>query len=258
MPELPDVEGWRRALAEELPGQRICHLKVTDGGILRNTTPRSAARQLVGHRFCEPRRLGKWLILPTDGPVLLIHSGMTGHPYFAASDEAREAHERLTLTLDRGEFRYADLRKLRGVWIVDPDAVSAVIGPQGPDAFTVDWKTFSDVLQGKRGKLKPALMDQSVIAGLGNMLSDEICWQARLSPMGGLADLDVADIRRLYSQMRRVLQTAVRHGRIPRLRSWLSGVRDAPDPACPRCGTPLRHGRSNGRSTLWCPRCQPK
>lgn len=256
MPELPDVEGWRRALAEELPGQRICQVRVTDAGILRNTTARSLSRRLVGHRFDEPRRHGKWLILPTDGPVLLIHSGMTGHPYYAGVGDAGEAHERLTLTLERGEFRYADLRKLRGVWIVDPDAVPAVIGPQGPDALTVDRETFVDILEGKGGRLKPALMDQAVIAGLGNMLSDEICWQARLNPMGGIAELGEADVRRLYSKMRQVLRTAVRHGRIPHLRNWLSSVRDAPDPACPRCGTPLTRGRANGRSTLWCPRCQ--
>ncbi|HEX3841253.1 MAG TPA: DNA-formamidopyrimidine glycosylase family protein [Acidimicrobiales bacterium] len=258
MPELPDVEGWRRALAKELPGQRIKHVTVTDGGILRNATPQSAVRRLVGHRFGEPGRVGKWLILPTDGPVLLIHSGMTGHPYFTSSSQAREAHERLTLTLDQGEFRYADLRKLRGLWIVDDVGVPVVIGSQGPDALSIEWESFANILQGKRGILKSALMDQSVLAGLGNMLSDEICWQARLSPIGAIANLDDADIRRLYLTMRRVLRTAVRHGRIPRLRSWLSSVRTVPDPACPRCGTPLHRGRASGRTALWCPSCQPR
>ncbi|HEX3793653.1 MAG TPA: DNA-formamidopyrimidine glycosylase family protein [Acidimicrobiales bacterium] len=256
MPELPDVEGFRRALAERLPGRRIRHVHVCDAGILRNASARSFARRLVGRRFAQPRRHGKWLILPTDGPVILVHSGMTGHPHYAPSTEAREDHERLVLTLDRGEFRYADQRKLRGVWIAADDQVSAVTGPLGPDALTVDRATFADILGARRGKLKPALMDQALLAGLGNLLSDEICWQARVNPLCPIADLEPADVGHLYSRMRQVLRTSVRHGRVPGLRRWLTGVRDAMDPACPRCGTPLQRGRNQGRGTLWCPRCQ--
>jgi formamidopyrimidine-DNA glycosylase len=257
MPELPDVEGYRRALAERLPGQRIRHVQVCDTGILHNTSARSFARRLTDHRFAQPRRHGKWLILPTDGPLLVVHSGMTGHPYYARSAEPREAHERLVLTLDRGEFRYADQRKLRGVWITDDDGLAAVTGALGPDALSVDRVTFTGVLEGRRGKLKPALMDQSVLAGLGNLLSDEICWQARINPLSRIGDLESADIDHLYSRMRQVLRTAVRHGCVPRLRRWLTGVRDTTDPICPRCGTPLERGRSQGRATLWCPTCQP-
>lgn len=84
MPELPDVEGFRRELARALPGRRVRHVDVRDAGVLRNATARTLSRNLIGHRFRDPRRHGKWLILPTDGPTLLVHSGMTGHPYYAA------------------------------------------------------------------------------------------------------------------------------------------------------------------------------
>ena len=258
MPELPDVEGFRRALAQRLPGCRVRDVDVRDAGILRNTTAQKLARDLGGHRFGRPRRHGKWLILPTDGPTLLIHSGMTGHPYFASSRDAEEGQERLVITLDRGELRYADLRKLRGVWLAtDDNEVARIIGDQGPDAYDVDAETFRNALIGRRGALKSTLMDQSVLAGLGNMLSDEVLWQARLNPSRSVSNLDDDELRRLHATMRRVLRTSVRHGRIPALRGWLRRVRDAPDPVCPRCGTPLDRHRIGGRMSLRCPRCQP-
>jgi formamidopyrimidine-DNA glycosylase len=117
VPELPDVEGYRSSLARALPGRRVCQVDVRDAGVLRNTTPRTLDRQLTGHRFTDPRRHGKWLILPTDGPTLLVHSGMTGRPYYAEDDEPEQGWERLVIDLDRGQLRYSDLRKLRGVWL---------------------------------------------------------------------------------------------------------------------------------------------
>src|SRR5919197_3132350 len=111
MPELPDVEGFRRELTRTLPGRRVRDVDVRDAGILRNTTARALKRHLDGRRFGNPVRHGKWLLLPTDGPTLLVHSGMTGHPYYAAEGAEHEPYERLVIALDRGELRYADLRK---------------------------------------------------------------------------------------------------------------------------------------------------
>lgn len=258
MPELPDVEGFRRQLEHDLPGRRIRHVEVLDPGILRNVTAQVLARTLTGRRFKQPRRHGKWLILPTDGPTLVVHSGMTGHPYFARAGDAAEGRERLVISLDRGEFRYADLRKLRGIWLArDDEAVADVMGAQGPDALSMDVRRFAKALSGRRGALKPTLMNQSVIAGLGNLLTDEICWRARVNPCKAVTDLDDDEVRRLHTAMKRALHTAVRHGCVPSAPRWLTRVRDEPDPSCPRCGTRLRRRRVAGRTTLWCPKCQP-
>jgi formamidopyrimidine-DNA glycosylase len=257
VPELPDVEGFRRDLARALPGQRIHKVDVHDAGVLRNTTARTLARELTGHRFGEPRRHGKWLILPTDGPTLLVHSGMTGHPYYTTGGTGW-GPERLVITLDRGTLRYADLRKLRGVWLAgDDEEIAGVMGKQGADALGIDLRSFAKTLDGRRGALKPTLMDQSVIAGLGNLLVDEICWRARLNPSRPVRSLDEDAVRALHIAMKRVLPTAVRHGCVPSLPRWLTRVRDEPDPSCPRCGTRLMRGRIGGRTSLWCPRCQP-
>jgi formamidopyrimidine-DNA glycosylase len=152
---------------------------------------RGLERDLNGHRFDAPHRHGKWLILPTDGPALLVHSAMTGHPYYALPGAPGEGWERLVVSLGRGELRYADQRNLRGVWLAArEDGVAQVMGRQGPDALGMDVRTFRERLSGRHGRLKATLMDQSVIAGLGNLLTDEICSQARLHPSRSISDLD--------------------------------------------------------------------
>ena len=161
------------------------------------------------------------------------------------------------IALDRGELRYSDLRKLRGVWLAaNADEVDDVMGEQGPDALDINLRTLTEVLTPRRGRLKPTLMDQSVIAGLGNLLTDEICWPARLHPARPVSGLNSEELQRLHAAMRRVLRTSVRYGRVPGSSRWLTGVRDDPDPSCPRDGAQLRRGRSGGRTSLWCPRCQ--
>ncbi len=258
MPELPDVEGFRRALAGRLPGSRVRHVHVADPAILRNTSPQSLGRRLSGRRFETPRRHGKWLMLPAGGPTVLVHSGMTGRPYYADSSDAALPHERLVIEFDDGALRYSDQRKLRGVWLApDDDAIAGITGPQGPDALGLKRPRFADLLRGRRGGLKSALTDQSLLAGLGNLLADEICWQACLNPDLAVSALGDGEVARLYGVMCRVLHTSVRHRCVPALRGWLTSVRDGDSAACPRCGTKLRRGRINGRATRWCPRCQP-
>jgi formamidopyrimidine-DNA glycosylase len=259
MPELPDVEGFRRALAKGLTGRRVVDVTVLDPGVLRNRTPSQFTQQLTGRQFAEPARTGKWLILPTDGPSVLIHNGMTGRPYLADPGEELDRYDRLVITTDDGELHYSDLRKLRGVWLAatEPE-VTNVIGPHGQDAWPISVAAFIDAMHGRQGQLKPTLMDQTVIAGLGNMLSDEVCWRAHLHPASSIPNLTDDELTRLAGQLRQVLRAAVRAGHIPRTRSWLNSRRDYPDPApCPRCGTTTCRTRIGGRTSLWCPRCQP-
>ena len=262
MPELPDVEGYRNVLARALPASRIRSVQVLDDGVLRNATAEEFVNRIIGCEFQRPQRRGKWLILPTDGPTVLIHNGMTGRPYFTAmgagTDAGTDPDDRLVISTDRGDLHYADRRKLRGVWIVDEDTdVAAVIGEQGPDALTLSARAFRDALRGRRGAVKTTLMNQRVIAGLGNMLSDEICWRAGLHPGRALTSISDDEFGELHRATQRVLRAAVEKGRIPRTRSWLSASRDRDPACCPRCKTTLRRTTIGGRTSIWCPYCQP-
>ncbi|MEV5473884.1 DNA-formamidopyrimidine glycosylase family protein [Streptomyces sp. NPDC052207] len=258
MPELPDVEAFRQVLMNCGRRRRVTDIEVRDAGVLRGVTEKRLRRELTGRRLGKAWRHGKWLFVPTDGgSTLVCHFGMTGSLRCCRPDEPIEPHDRIVLTLDDArDLRYHDQRKLQGVRLADEYTVDRIVDGLGPDALTVDRAEFQDLLSGRRGAVKSALMDQSVIAGLGNLLCDEILWRARVDPRTPARDLDRTALRRIHSAMGRVLTASVRAGRVPPRRSWLTGRRDDGEPSCPRCGASLRSTRVAGRRTLWCPRCQ--
>jgi formamidopyrimidine-DNA glycosylase len=259
MPELPDVEGFRKVLESCAKGRAVQRVEVRDAGVLHGVSARRLRDALEGRHFTEPERHGKWLLARTGGPTLLLHFGMTGQLVCAHPDDAVEAHDRVLFTVARDrQLRYRDQRKLQGLWLAEEESdVARLLDGQGPDAMTVDRAEFESALATRRGSVKTVLTDQSVLAGLGNLLADEMLWRARLRPTSQASHLTESDRRRLYTQMRRTLRSAVTAGCVPPRDSWLTGHRDDPDPACPRCGTSLRRSRMAGRGTVWCPRCQP-
>lgn len=257
MPELPDVEGFRRVLVEHAAGRRVIRVDVADVGVLRGTTPRELDGALRGHCFRDPDRRGKWLIARTDGPTALMHFGMTGSLLWCHLGLPRHRHDRVVFVLDRGELRYHDMRKLQGIRLaLDGEAVDRALAELGPDAACVTREEFDQMLAGRRRKVKTVLTDQSVLAGLGNLLSDEILWRARVHPGLAANRLTPQQRQQVYHEMRRVLRASVRVGRVPAWPSWLTGVRDDPSASCPRCGALLCRDRIAGRTTVWCPRCQ--
>ncbi|MBU6533929.1 Fpg/Nei family DNA glycosylase [Streptomyces sp. NPDC057245] len=260
MPELPDVEGFRAVFESCATGRTVRHVEVRDTGVLHGVSARGLHDALEGRRFTGAQRHGKWLLARTGGPTLLLHFGMTGRLLCCRPDDPLHPHDRVLFTLSRGHrLRYRDQRKLKGLWLAhDEEGVAGLLGRQGPDALTVDREGFDAALAARRGSVKTALTDQTVLAGLGNLLADEILWRSRLRPTHPVPDLTAADRRRLHTDMRRTLRAAVPEGRVPPRGSWLTGHRDDPDAVCPRCGTGLRRGRTGGRGTVWCPRCQPE
>jgi formamidopyrimidine-DNA glycosylase len=259
VPELPDVEAYRTFLAEHAAGRRIDRVVVNDEGILRGVTARTLDRALRGQVFEEPTRHGKWLIAWTTGPAVLFHFGMTGDLGWSFDAEGRHRHDRVIFELDGGELRYRNMRKLGGLWLGHDDAeVRAATGELGPDALSLDRRTFRRILAGRRGRLKPLLMNQSVLAGVGNLLADEILWQSRLHPARPAASLSPEEVDVLFDKLRHVVRTSVeRFDFVPTMRGWLNHVRGRPGARCPRCRTPLERTVVGGRTTYFCPVCQP-
>ncbi len=258
MPELPDVEHYRRFFAQHATGKTVARVGYADPTIVRNTTPRSLAAALRARRFDEPNRHGKWLIAWTDGPALLLHFGMTGELVWSGDEPQRHRHDRLILEfVEGGELRYRNMRKLGGVWLAhDRVDVDSILGPLGPDALGLTTRRALGLLSGRRGGVKAALMDQTLLAGVGNILADEILWQARMHPRRTLDSLSQGERSALVSSLRRVVRQSIEYDYIPRRRSWLSHVRGQRDAACPRCGTPLARAVVAGRTTYFCPNCQ--
>lgn len=266
MPELPDVEGFRRVLGHAT-GRRIVNTHVRDPGVLREVSASRLDRALAGRCLGAPRRHGKWLIGPvrTPGarhrrgePSLVFHFGMTGELAWCDEDEEpRHPHDRVVIVTEHGELRYRDMRKLQGLRLTANDAqIDELLDDVGPDAATISTQELGRRLRQTRRQLKPALMDQAVVAGLGNLLVDEILWRAYLHPTRPTSALAGRDIRRIHQRMQTVLRHSMAEGRIPTRAAWLTRQRDKQDATCPRCGARLRHTRVGGRRSVWCPRCQ--
>lgn len=257
MPELPDVEGFRRVVADHAAGHEIRRVTVPDPTRLADTTPQGLGRALRGRRLAEPRRHGKWLLAPTEhGPTLVFHFRMTGAVVWA-DDADRHPHDRVVIAVDGGELRYREQRRLGHIWLVHgEDEIASVTGELGPDALEIGPEQFREVLAGTRATLKSTLMDQRRLAGLGNELTDEILWRAGLAPRARTDQLSDPTVARLHDALSTVLADSVAAGQIPEQPGWLESQRGADDPRCPSCGTRLRVETVAGRTTYWCPRCQ--
>jgi formamidopyrimidine-DNA glycosylase len=258
MPELPDVEGFRRYWSRYMTGERVRRVEVPAPAIIRNRSAQALGRSLAWRRFARPERHGKWMIAATDGPVLLLHFGMTGGLNWSGRDsEGRHRHDRLIVVTPSGEMRYRNMRMLGGAWLArDERELDEIVGSLGPDAAELNAAELAALLDGRRGGVKATLMNQRVVAGIGNELSDEILWRARIHPARGLRDLGPrkrAEVGRVTAE---VLAESNRHGRIPRKPGWLEEQRGRRDARCPRCGRAFRRSRIAGRTSYWCPRCQ--
>ena len=266
MPELPDVEAARRLVERAATGARIDTVVCPDPSALRNTTLRRFRHAVIGEHVRTAARRGKWLTIGTDGASIVVHLGMTGALRWELGgdrgDRTAETDDdrfcRLALVTDRGALRFIDRRKLGGVWLATDDAeLHDLLDDLGPDALGLPCDELLAILGASRKQLKAALMDQSLLAGLGNMLSDEILWRARLHPTRVASTLDPAEGKRLCAAAR----PRWRHRFVPgtSLARGRGSPVSAPStiPTCPRCGNDLRWSTVNGRSALWCPHCQP-
>jgi formamidopyrimidine-DNA glycosylase len=257
LPELPDVEGFRRYLARHAQGRRIVSVDVPDPQLVRNRSARTLGHALKGLYFSAPQRHGKWLIAPVGALELLLHFGMTGLLTWSHDQASRHRHDRVIFVCEDGELRYNNMRRFGGAWLARNERErAAVTGPLGPDAAGLGREAFEELLSTRRGGVKAALMDQRLVAGIGNLLSDEITWRARIDPRTAIAALGEEQIARLHQALRGAVSESTRYGRVPHGRRWLTRVRDDRDPKCPRCGTRLHKGTVAGRTACWCPRCQ--
>lgn len=258
MPELPEVENERRTFARRAAGRTVARVLVVDPTIVRNVSAAALVGTLCGRTFEQPGRRGKWLLCPAGGPTLVLHFGMTGELVWSGDEPDRHRHDRLILVLDDGELRYRNMRKLGGAWLAsDQPELAAILNGLGPDALEVTEAGFLSLLERRRGGVKAALMDQGLVAGIGNLLADEILWQARLHPRTRMERLTERRRRELFDVLQRVLHIAVDDfDYIERHREWLNHVRGRPGAICPRCGSALRQTAAAGRTTYFCPRCQ--
>ncbi len=263
MPELPEVESARTVLEGALD-REIRAVDDNDQWVCRPHPPGEIAAALVGGRLTAAHRQGKTMWCETvdrsgaPGPNLGVHLGMGGRIIVTDSSSertgggpARPGHaprkpewDRFTVVFaDGGQLRLFDQRRLGRVRL-DPG-----LGALGPDAEMISRDDFRTRVGRGRSAVKARLLDQSVLAGVGNLLADETLWQAPLSPSAPADELGEEALDRLYDALTSALKAAIANGGVHT--GEIIPFRHA-DAACPRCGAPMVHGTVGGRSTWWC------
>jgi len=272
MPELPEVETVVAQLRPHLVGRRILAADVLWPRTLATPDRTSFTERLQDRQITGLGRRGKYLLFGLDsGDVLIVHLRMTGRLEIVPGDSPLRAgpHARAWFDLSGGEcLVFNDARKFGRIWLVrDPGEVLGALGPE-----PLDWEFDAERLAGRirrrRVAVKALLLDQAVVAGIGNIYADEALFLAGIHPLRPGMSLSDDEIERLHDAIRQVLREAIsqqgttlRDYRPPyspegAYRNSLR-VYQQTDQPCPRCGTPIRRIRVTQRSTHFCPRCQP-
>lgn len=261
MPELPEVEYAVRRLRRVLRGQVIVQLRAHHRSQQRSLPPRHIAR-VEGRTATAVERRGKHqLITLDDGATLLVHFRMNGDWVLDRRDRALPPHARVTFDLANGRRAVlVDSRALCTVtWHAPESPPELQLGPE-PEDPALTPALLRVRLAAKRGPLKPVLLDQRVIAGVGNIYAAEACWHARISPRVSAASLTLARVTRLLDGTRLALADGhVNAGRYHRgEREIPFTVYDREGEPCSRCAAPIRRIVQAGRSTYFCARCQSR
>ena len=278
--ELPEVEVMRRDLEKEVVGKRVRSVEVRPHRNAMRVIRRHARRKefedrLAGKKITKIDRKGKYVLVALeDGQVLVVHFGMSGQFLRGTKRQALPQHTHVVLEfVQGGDLRYIDPRTFGEMFVTNADELGKVkeldhvaIDPL-EDTFT--WQEFSGELARRAAKLKPLLMDQKFVSGLGNIYSDEVLFAAGLRQDRTSDTLSSQEVRRLYRAMREVVQEAIRFrgttlddeayvdlfGKPGDFQSELK-VYGRKGQACRRCRTPIESVKFQGRTSYFCPQCQ--
>lgn len=278
MPELPEVETVRRGLARFVVGRQISAVTVHHPRAIRLHAAGADdfAGLLIGRVITDARRRGKYLWLPLDSnDAVVAHLGMSGQFILADPEQTEQPHLRVRMSFSDGgqELRFIDQRTFGGMAVsiggahLPREIAHIALDPLDPD---FDHQQFWAALRRRRTGLKRALLDQSLISGVGNIYADEGLWRARLHYARPTETITRAETQRLLDGIRQVMTAALDAGgtSFDALYVNVNGEGGDFDRAlavygragqpCPRCGTPIRRDRFMNRSAYTCPRCQPR
>lgn len=272
MPELPEVETIRAYIDRKTTGRRIDGLYVYMPRLLKNGTADEWKAAVTGRTITGCTRRGKYLLLHLDGPqALLIHLRMTGSLVYTGGKGEDIRYQRLLFFLDEGRLIYRDIRTLGCWWLVPAAGPTGITGYDtlGPDAIGNDFTAayLYDQLKAHHGKVKPLLLDQTVVAGIGNIYADEALFLAHIRPSRCCDRISKKTAAALHDAIVQVLQQGLIHGGTT-IRNFMTGdgsegqnqeylnVYGREGTPCRVCGATIKYVKLGGRGTHYCPHCQ--
>jgi formamidopyrimidine-DNA glycosylase len=261
MPELPDVEVFRRYLDHTSLNQKIDSLQLDEAGVLEGVSAKKLADRLNGAFFSDSARHGKHMFAElSNGGWLMLHFGMTGFLKYYKDEDSAPGHPRVIFRFDNGYSLAWDSQRMIGrVSLAESPEAYAEKNDLGPDAMDVSKEEFLELMRGKRGMIKTALMDQSLIAGIGNVYSDEMLFQTGVHPKTKVGDLSDDTLGKLHGNMRKVFEAVIESSIDPaEMPDWLMTAHRGRDNDCPGCKGKMEKIRISGRNGYICEKCQRK
>jgi formamidopyrimidine-DNA glycosylase len=263
MPELPDVEELKQYMDATSLYKAIKKAEVRDTQVLENVTEKKLERALKGNKFKSTRRHGKYLFVNlSSGKFLLMHFGMTGALKYFKDENEEPEHTRLLISFKNGYYlAYDNQRKLGKLDIIKNVADYIKKNNLGMDALDPDFnfQKFKESTKGKRAMIKSFLMNQKIVAGIGNIYSDEILFQAKIYPKTRINTLSEKELKKLFKIIKDVMKRSIdkraNPDKLPD--SFIIPHRNKGD-KCPVCGKEIDKITVSGRSAYYCPRCQKK
>jgi len=271
MPELPEVETVRRDLTRSIAGKRIERTEIPNPGSLKGTDPKSFIRLTAGRKFVEFGRRGKYLILRLDtGQSLVTHLKMTGVMQYQEKGDSLPRAARIIFYFSGGRrLVFSDQRKFGSIELTNDYKNIPAIRKMGPEPLEKGFTAvvLKERLNGRKGPIKPLLLDQSIIAGLGNIYASEALHRAGILPQRRADSLTAQEIKKLHRAIVQVLKEAIaaRGSSVDTYRDgqgkkgWFQvkhRVYDKQGNKCRRCGGTIVKEIFRGRGTYWCPKCQ--
>jgi formamidopyrimidine-DNA glycosylase len=259
MPELPDVEISKRYFDATSLHQRIDDVDVRNAYILKETSARELGRGLKGRSFESSRRHGKHLFVRADGELWLrLHFGMTGSLQYFKNDEQAPRHARVLFVFaNNHHLAFDDQRQFGQIGLLKDVDEFLKKRALGPDALEIDLAKFRKILGKRRGAVKSNLLNQRLIAGIGNIYADEILFRARMHPATEISRLGDKARTKLFRATRYILEKAIAaNANVNRMpKSWLLPHRGKGG-KCPRCNRGLQSATIGGRTAWFCTHCQ--
>lgn len=257
MPELPEITLFRNYVQENSLNKTIQKLDFPDASLLQSSQA-AFKKALVGEKFKTAERLGKYLALNTGGnSSLIFHFGMTGKVEYYANQDPPKYSKMIIHFEDDYHLAFTCRRKLGKIFLAEDLQKFQEENEIGKDALELPEKEFSELLEGKTGSIKGVLMDQHVMAGIGNVYSDEMLYQTNIHPKSKTNNLSASEKKQLYKKLKSVLEMAIKKEGVRKdfPKSWLIQHReDGKD--CPKCDGKVKKIKVSGRSTYFCPSCQ--
>jgi len=257
MPELPEVEAFKKTLDSTSLNQIINDVKIKDDRILL-ASKKDFIKCVIGEKFEETIRHGKYLLAKVRNCYIVFHFGMSGWLEYFSSDESEPKYSKVIFQFNNGySLAYISIRMFGKLDLADSLEKLRKRKKLGPDAYKMSFDEFQIAIKSRTAIMKSALLNQSILSGIGNIYSDEILFKAKLHPKRKINTLNDNELEKLFKSIKEVLEYGIKHkGELYTYSDSFLIPHRSKEEKCPECGSSIERYEISGRHGFFCPKCQ--